>query len=121
MNEMNAELPPEQTTAAAWYGPEMTKRDDWLMPLSPAEIAEVESAAKALAAREADIAAVTASDFPLPMLGPKLKARTRSEVLNGRGFLLLRGLPVERWSMREAATAFSVSYTHLTLPTIYSV
>jgi len=35
---MSFELPPKQTGAAAWYGPEMSRRDDWLMPLSPAEI-----------------------------------------------------------------------------------
>ncbi len=34
-------------------------------------------------------------------------------MLNGRGFLLLRGLPVERWSMREAATAFFGLGAHL--------
>ena len=55
---MPFELPPEQTNAAAWYGPEMSRRNDWSMPLTPAEIAEVESATKALAAREADIAAI---------------------------------------------------------------
>ena len=37
----------------------------------------------------------------------------RDEVLNGRGFLLLRGLPVERWSMREAATAYFGLGAHL--------
>ena len=110
---MTFELPPEQTGAAAWYGPEMVKRTDWQMPLSPAEIAEVEAATKALAAREADIAAITPKDFPLPTLGPKLKARVEDEVLNGRGFLLLRGLPVERWTMREAATAFYGLGAHL--------
>jgi hypothetical protein len=107
------ELPPEQTGAAAWYGSEMAKRTDWQMPLSPAEIVEVESAAKALASRDADIAAVTAKDFPLPTLGAKLKARVEGEVLNGRGFLLLRGLPVERWTMRESATAFYGLGAHL--------
>jgi hypothetical protein len=110
---MTFELPPQQTSAAAWYGPEMVKRTDWQMPLSPSEIAEVESAAKVLAAREADIAAVTAKDFPLPTLGAKLKARVEGEVLNGRGFLLLRGLPVERWTMRESATAFYGLGAHL--------
>ena len=98
------ELPPEQTGEAAWYGPAMAQRTDWLMPLAAAEIAEIETAARALAAREADIASIAARDFPLPSLGPRLAARVRNEVLNGRGFLLLRGLPVERWSMREAAT-----------------
>ena len=58
-----------------------------------------------LAEREADIARITKSDFPLPTLAPKL-ARICDEVLNGRGFVLMRGLPVERWSIREAATAY---------------
>ncbi len=110
---MSFELPPEQTGRAAWYGPEIAGRDDWLMPLGAEEIAEVESAATASARREDDIAALTATDFPLPTLGPRLKARVRDEVLNGRGFLLLRGLPVERWSMREAATAFFGLGAHL--------
>jgi hypothetical protein len=110
---MNVDLPPEQTGAAAWYGPEITKRDDWMMPLAAAEVAEVENATRALVARDADIAAVTARDFPLPTLGPKLAARVGDEVLNGRGFLLLRGLPVERWSMQEAATAFFGLGAHL--------
>ncbi len=110
---MAFELPPEQTGAAAWYGPEMARRNDWLMMLAPSEVAEIEQATRALAAREADIAAVTADDFPLPTLGAKLRARVREEVLNGRGFLLLRGLPVERWSMREAATAFFGLGRHL--------
>jgi hypothetical protein len=106
-------LPPEQTSEAAWYGPAMSKSTDWLMPLSAAEIAEVEAVARPLAARNADIAALSARDFPLPTLGPKLKARTEAEVLNGRGFLLLRGLPVERWTMQEAATAYFGLGTHL--------
>ncbi len=72
VNSMSFDLPPEQVGPAAWYGPEMTKRDEWLMPLSPIEIAEVESAIKPLASREADIAAISAGDFPLPTLAPKL-------------------------------------------------
>lgn len=113
MTALAIDLPPEQTGAAAWYGPDIAKRADWLMQLSPADIAEIESAAKALAGREADIAAITARDFPLPTLADRLKARVADEVLNGRGFLLLRGLPVERWTMREAATAFYGLGAHL--------
>jgi hypothetical protein len=110
---MSFDLPPEQTGAAAWYGPEITGRDDWLMPLVSAEIAEIETATRALASREADIATIAARDFPLPTLGPRLRSRVRDEVLNGRGFLLMRGLPVARWSLREAATAFFGLGAHL--------
>lgn len=110
---MSFELPPEQTGAAAWYGPEIAKRSDWQMPLSAAEVAEVETATRALVARDADIAVLKPQDFPLPTLGAKLRSRVDDEVLNGRGFLLLRGLPVERWSIRESATAFFGLGAHL--------
>lgn len=110
---MPFELPPEQTGAAAWYGPDVSRRSDWLMPLAAAEVAEVEAATRALVARNADIAAITARDFPLPTLGAELRARVDDEVLNGRGFLLVRGLPVERWSMAESATAFFGLGAHL--------
>lgn len=110
---MALDLPPQQAGAAAWYGPDLAGRGDWLMPLSAAEIAEVEAATNALVSCGADIAAITATDFPLPILGRKLRARVRDEVLDGRGFLLLRGLPVERWSIRESATAFFGLGAHL--------
>jgi hypothetical protein len=110
---MSFELPPEQTGAASWYGPEIAKRSDWQMPLSAAEVAEVETATRALVARDADIAVLKPQDFPLPTLGAKLRSRVDDEVLNGRGFLLLRGLPVERWSIRDSATAFFGLGAHL--------
>jgi Taurine catabolism dioxygenase TauD, TfdA family len=103
---MSLILPPLQTSAAAWYGPEMAARDEWLMPLASTDIREIEQAVEPLVARDAGIAAISAADFPLPSLGVKLKARVRDEVLSGRGFLLMRGLPVERWSLRASATAF---------------
>ena len=106
-------LPPEQTGAAAWYGPDLAQRTDWLMPLTAAEVVEIEAAVAPLASSDIDIAAITARSFPLPALGPKLKARVRDEVLSGRGFVLLRGLPVERWTIREAATAFFGLGAHL--------
>lgn len=110
---MTFELPPEQTGAAAWYGPEMSKRGEWLTPLSAAEVAEVEAATRALVARNADIAAITADQFPLPTLGGRIRKRVADEVLNGRGFLMIRGLPVGRWSMQESATAFFGLGAHL--------
>jgi len=110
---MSPVLPPEQTGAAAWYGPDMAARDEWLMPLTAADVREIEQAVEPLVARDADIAAISAADFPLPSLGPKLKARVRDEVLSGRGFLLMRGLPLERWSLRAAATAYFGLGAHL--------
>ena len=83
----------------------MAKRTDWVHALTAGDIGEIEAAMRPLAEREADIARITKADFPLPTLAPKL-GRICDEVLNGRGFVLMRGLPVERWSIREAATAY---------------
>jgi len=106
------ELPPRVAGASAWYGPEMAERSDWVHVLSAEDIDEIGSAMRPLVAAAADIASLTASAFPLPRLAPKL-ARIREEVINGRGFALLRGLPVEQWSMRESATAYFGVGSHL--------
>jgi hypothetical protein len=99
-------LPPEIHDASAWYGPAMLQDTRWLQHFTAAEIAEVEQATRRVAAGpDAAVARLTPADFPLPTLAPRLHA-LRDEVLNGRGFALLRGLPVQRWSLREAAIAF---------------
>ena len=56
-------------------------------------------------ARGLDIADIRRDDFPLPTLGPVLD-RLRGEVLDGRGFVLLRGMPVEDRPIAESATAY---------------
>ncbi len=105
------DLPAAIEGPSVWYGPDMTARTDWIYPLSAADIAEVEQAIAPLVNAEADIAKITKADFPLPHLASKL-AEIGDDVLNGRGFALVRGLPVERWSMRQAATAYFGIGTH---------
>jgi hypothetical protein len=48
---------------------------------------------------------VVLEDFPLPQLGPKLRALLR-EVAHGRGFQLLSGVPVDRWTQEQAVLAY---------------
>jgi len=112
MSSVTNSLPPEICDASAWYGPELLGRPDWIEQLSQAEIAEVESAARELAESSTDLTSISAGDFPLPTLGPRLR-RLLEEVLNGRGFVLIKALPVERWSAREAAIAFLGIGVHL--------
>lgn len=99
------DLPPPVEGPAAWLGPEMAARSDWVETLSPAEQAEIEAAAAPLVAAGRDIATLKADDFPLPTLAARL-ANIRAEVLRGRGFALLRGLPVQRWPLALSAAAF---------------
>ena len=89
----------------AWRGAEMRERGDWIHMLSEAEIAEVGAAVDAVDTDDRAIAGIARDDFPLPRLGPVLDA-IREEVLRGRGFALIRGLPIERYSIRRRAIAF---------------
>lgn len=106
------ELPPQQDVPAAWYGPQMARREDWLLQLDREEVDEVERALRAWSDEGEGPAPLRAADFPLPRFSEKLRA-LRGELLEGRGFALLRGLPVERWSQREAAMAFVGIGAHL--------
>ena len=85
-------VPPEVRDQSAWYGADLATSDEWIERLSDAEIGEVERA-------------IGAEDARLPTLAPRLQ-RILDEVLNGRGFVLIRGLPTERWTRRDAAMAF---------------
>jgi hypothetical protein len=99
------ELPPALGGSSAWYGPDIAEPSEWIQPLSAAELAEIESASQRLAQREIDWQTLRRDDFPLPALERRLSGMLR-DVLEGRGFVLLRGLPVERWGRRLSAIAF---------------
>jgi len=109
-------LPPELHFASTWYGPDMEKRSgEWIHKLTSTEIAELEKAAEPLLASGKNIASLTATDFPLPTLGPKLLV-LREELIRGRGFALFRGLPVEKYDERKAGTIFYGLGLHLGSP-----
>ncbi len=89
-----------------WYGPEMAQRpEEWIRPLTAAEIAELEEAVARLDATGKDIAAIGPDDLSVPGLAP-LVAQVKEAVLRGRGFILIRGVPVERWTKRQCAIAY---------------
>ncbi len=85
-----------------WYGGELARRDDWIRHFAGAEIAEVEDAVRGF---RGALENMTPEGFPLPRLGPVLRA-VLAELQEGRGFILMRGLPVERWSRAQQAAAY---------------
>jgi hypothetical protein len=85
--------------AAAWRGKDVA---GWQREFSAAEIAEIEAAVDAC---RGDPAALSPANFSLPTLGPALRAILK-ELLEGRGFILLRGLPVQSWSRERQALAY---------------
>src|SRR5579872_3977265 len=89
---------------SAWFGAELARHpEQWIYTLSAAELAEIEAASAKLRGR--DLAALNRADFALPRLSPVLD-EMRREVLDGRGFVLIRGLPVEGRPVADGALAY---------------
>ncbi len=100
---------------AAWQAADMAQPARWQYRLNDVEIAELDAALAHVHARGLDIMAITKADFLLPSFGAKLAA-LRGEVLDGRGFVLLRGVPVERYSKRDATMAYWGIGVHIGYP-----
>ena len=100
---------------AAWRGDRMAERSDWIVALDRTMAAELESAVAAVAARGIDLFDITRDDFPLPSMEGHLRGLLGA-LEGGRGFALLRGLPVARWSDAENRIAIWGLGTHLGLP-----
>lgn len=100
---------------AAWRGSELARRDDWVVRLSAAQIDELARAADAVAKRGLGLDAVRRENFALPALAPVIAGWAR-ELLRGRGVLLVRGLPVERWGEDRAALIYWGIGQHLGEP-----
>jgi TfdA family taurine catabolism dioxygenase TauD len=97
---------------SAWCGPEMAARSDWIEILDGNELDELAMATEPWMAESSDLTTLTKAQFPLPHLAARIE-RTLTELLDGRGFVLWRGLPVERWGRRRSAIAFYGLGAHL--------
>lgn len=110
---MTHPLPTPFTGPAAWRGSDLQNRcDAWMTRLGAADIAELEAAARHFDATGRDVGEVTAQDFPLPTLAPRLDELANT-LLNGIGFEVLRGLPVATYDQKTAATIFCGIGAHL--------
>ena len=92
--------------ASVWYGRDLARRPDgWIRRFSQAELAELDAAVRAFTASGTALASIAPENFPLPSLGAAL-ADVLRELLEGRGFVLLRGLPLARYGREEQAIAY---------------
>lgn len=93
------------TGPSAWLGPELARNREWLRMLSAEELAEIDAAIRAFRASGTALADISPQSFPLPVFGPRLKAMLK-DILQGRGFVLLRGFDVEAHTREESAIAY---------------
>ena len=88
------------TAPAAWLGADLAAATDWIRPVSAAAIAECDAALAGLRRRRLTWPDFGREDFPLPTFARELAA-VLDELENGRGVVLLRGVPVDRYAGEE--------------------
>ncbi len=102
-------------TACEWTAADVADPTQWTAVLGEVEITELEAALAQARVRSDDFLDIGKDDFSLPTLGPRLQGIER-ELMDGRGFVLLRGLPRERWSNDDMCLAYWGIGAHLGRP-----
>ncbi len=110
---MSAAIESPVNDPAAWRGEEMAaRRNEWTITLDSAQIAGLDAALDAVEAKNIDALDIRRENFLLPQF-----STTRDAVLGavegGRGFVLLKGLPVARWGEARSRRALFGIGTHL--------
>jgi Taurine catabolism dioxygenase TauD, TfdA family len=97
---------------AAWTASTLQQERDWIITLEPEELAEIDAAVLAHQRSQLGMGAISPRTFQLPRLASKLRALTQ-QLLQGRGFALLRGFDVAQHSIEASAIAYLGIGSHL--------
>ncbi|MEM9729851.1 MAG: TauD/TfdA family dioxygenase [Myxococcota bacterium] len=100
---------------SAWRGADLAERGGWSEALTNEQADELDAAVTVAMGTAKPTKALSAADFPLPTLGA-LIVRWRDELATGRGFQVVTGVPVERWTEAQAETFFWCFGLHLGIP-----
>ncbi len=88
-----------------WSGPSLSGTTDWVKQLDQGEIDEMAQAVAKIKASGGPLTGFDSADFPMPRMKRRWDA-VRSELEGGRGFTLLRGLPIANYSDDDAKILF---------------
>lgn len=92
--------------ARVWLGPEIARQQhDWTSVLDEADLLELDAALAQAQTRGLGILELTPNNFPLPRLAHKLHG-LRQGLQQGRGFALMRGLPVAQYTLEQIALIY---------------
>jgi hypothetical protein len=91
---------------AAWRGDDLRRHPGWIERWSPAELAAFDDlVARRPAPPIEGLIELGPDDLALPAIEERV-ARWRPTLFGGRGLLLVRGLPVERWTDDESGLVY---------------
>ena len=94
------------TDKSALYGPEEEKKSEWIYRLDKEDINEIENLTVKFLSSNKTLTKLNKNDFYFENLGEKYLRKIDDELKNGRGFVLIRGMPVNEWSREKIITAY---------------
>jgi hypothetical protein len=98
-----------------WTSDRVADERGWTEVFSDAELAELDAALRHALAKSEDVLEIGREDFPLPTLRGRLLAVER-ELIEGRGFVRLRGIDRRRYSQAEMEMLYWGIGMHLGAP-----
>jgi TfdA family taurine catabolism dioxygenase TauD len=96
----------------AWLGADMARSTEWIRTVPAPAVAELDAALRGLERRGLGWPAFGRDDFPLRTFSRELAA-VLDELERGRGFVLLRGIPVDRYTPDELKNLYWGLGAHL--------
>jgi Taurine catabolism dioxygenase TauD, TfdA family len=108
-----SEFPSQITGPTLWDAADYKHNPErWTHHFTSAEISELSTIADAFKAAGTPLTGMTKESFPLPCLSSYLDS-VRDELLNGRGFVLFKNVPVQQWGNHKSAIAYMGLGTYL--------
>ncbi len=101
------------TGPEAWKGADMVGDTSWIYPLSPEVLATLDAALAQVKAKGLTFPHFDRRDFPIGDWAQTLRAYS-DELENGRGFLVLRGLPTTTPCCTRAMSSKTMACTNST-------
>ena len=98
-----------------WTASDVADEHVWTEHFDDAERRELDASLRHAMKKSDDVLDLERDDFPLPTLSPRL-ARIEDELINGRGFVRLRGIDRGAYTQAEMELLYWGIGTHLGLP-----
>ncbi|CAO3645060.1 unnamed protein product [Cunninghamella blakesleeana] len=115
---LTKELPegfPEQLEGPkVWKGIDYEGREqEWIYELNDQELKEIDQALEEFEQSEKPLSDIQVDTFVLPTLGQKLKELIHDNVVEGRGFLVVRGIDPDKYTRQQQIIVYAGVSTYV--------
>ncbi|RCH84458.1 hypothetical protein CU098_007021 [Rhizopus stolonifer] len=106
--ELPEGFPAQLEGTKLWKGSDYEgKESEWIYQLNEQELQEIDDAVHAFEATEKPFSEISKESFDLPTFGPKIKKLIEEHVLDGRGFVVIRGLNPDKYTRSQNIIAYT--------------